>query len=270
MKQTGYDAHFKKMKKNTRFQVKKNSAPSANKPVGMPIQKRKKKQGFPIVSVLATMCILGGATYGYINPDEVDQIANKVETLDFNISGIEIGFLGQASAEEKPTEKNVPQTNEKSEKSADGKSLETKSKLTAATGLSPEEVALFNSLDDRKKQLDSKEADLKKLEEELHNQKIELEKRLAQLEQLRTQIGNQLQERVNTDAEQVDKLVAFYSSMKPVTAAKVIEKINEDLAVEVLRKMKKKNAAEIMNMIQADKAQRLSEKFAGYKVRAEK
>lgn len=266
MKQTGYDAHFKKLKKNTRFQVKKNSSPSANRPAAsMPIQKKRKKQGFPVISVLATMCILGGATYGYINPDEVDQFLNKVETLDLNVSGIEIGFLGQASAEDKIAEKKVPPKGEKLEKSADGKSLETKTKLTAATGLSPEEVALFNSLEDRKKQLDSKEADLKKLEEELHNQKVELEKRLVQLEQLRTQIGNQLQERVNTDAEQVDKLVAFYSSMKPGTAAKVIEKINEDLAVEVLRKMKKKDAAEIMNMIQSDKAQRLSEKFAGYR-----
>lgn len=103
------------------------------------------------------------------------------------------------------------------------------------------------------------------MEEELHNQKVELEKRLASLEQLRTQIGNQLQERVSTDAEQVDKLVSFYSSMKPQTAAKVIEKLNEDLAVEVLKKMKKKEAAEIMNMIESEKAQRLSEKFAGYK-----
>lgn len=262
MKKTGYDAHFKKMKKNTRFQVKKNSAPSANRPDSMPIQRRK-KQAFPMVSVLATLGILAGATYGYINPDKVESFVNKVETTGMNISGIEIGFLGQANAES--VEQKVPPKDDKTEKSADGKSLEAKTKLTAATGLSPEEVALFNSLDDRKKQLDAKEVELKKLEEELHNQKVELEKRLAQLEQLRTQIGNQLQERVNTDAEQVDKLVAFYSSMKPGTAAKVIEKINEDLAVEVLRKMKKKEAAEIMNMIASDKAQRLSEKFAGYK-----
>lgn len=265
MKKTGYDDHFKKLKKNTRFQVKKNSAPSANRPSEMPIQRRKKKQGFPLVSVLAILGILAGATYGYINPDEVEQFVNKIETTGINISGIEIGFLGQASAEEKPVEQKIPSNGEKSEKSADGKSLEAKTKSTAVTGLSPEEIALFNSLDDRKKQLDAKEAELKKLEEELHNQKVELEKRLAQLEQLRTQIGNQLQERVNTDAEQVDKLVAFYSSMKPGTAAKVIEKINEDLAVEVLKKMKKKDAAEIMNMIESDKAQRLSEKFAGYK-----
>ena len=253
---TGYDTHFKKMKKNTRFQVKPNSSPAANRPDPIKVQKRKKKQSFPFMSLMITACILGGATYGYMNPEIVDQY----------VGNIEIGFLGESFASSEPAAKQkLPSDSKKVESSADGKSLEAKPKTTTATGLTPEEVALFNSLEDRKKQLDAKEADLKKLEEELHNQKVELEKRLASLEQLRTQIGNQLQERVSTDAEQVDKLVSFYSSMKPQTAAKVIEKLNEDLAVEVLKKMKKKEAAEIMNMIESEKAQRLSEKFAGYK-----
>ena len=263
---TGYETHFKKLKKNTRFAVKTNKAVQnkkfAHQPEGgMPISKKRKRQEFPLVAVLATVFILCGAVYGYTNPSLVEAYI-----AEMNLNKIEIGFLGQADAQSAPSpEKKVPTDNKKVEVSADGKSLDGKPRTTSATGLTSEEVALFNSLDDRKKQLDVKEAELKKLEEELHNQKVELEKRLGQLEQLRTQIGNQLQERVNTDAEQVDKLVAFYSSMKPVTAAKIIEKLNEDLAVEVLRKMKKKEAAEIMNMIEADKAQRLSEKFAGYK-----
>lgn len=257
---TGYDNHFKKIKKNTRFQVKPQSAPSASRAgsvsEAIKIQKKKKKQGFPYMSLLITVCILGGATYGYMNPEHVDQY----------VGHIEIGFLGETFAQSGAgQQQKIPANSKNAAGNADGKSLEAKSKTTTATGLTPEEIALFNSLEDRKKQLDSKEAELKKLEEELHNQKVELEKRLASLEQLRTQIGNQLQERVNTDAEQVDKLVSFYSSMKPQTAAKIIEKLNEDLAVEVLKKMKKKEAAEIMNMIESEKAQRLSEKFAGYK-----
>lgn len=253
---TGYDLHFKKIKKNnTRFKVKPTVG-SSNEIPGIKIQKKKKKQKFPIMSVMISICILAGASYGYMHPEVIDQYLGKIE----------IGFLGHADAQTAaPQKQKIPSPSKKEENLASGNSLETKSKMSSVTGLTAEEIALFNSLEERKKQLDAKEAELKKLEEELHNQKIELEKRLASLEQLRTQIGNQLQERVNTDAEQVDKLVAFYSSMKPQTAAKVIEKINEDLAVEVLRKMKKKEAAEIMNMIESEKAQRLSEKFAGYK-----
>lgn len=252
---SGYETHFKKIKKNNRFQVKPSAV--ANRAAAtMPIQKKRKKQGFPVMAAVISAGILSGMAYGYMNSQIVEQYLGKI-----NIDKIEIGFLGQAGAEEQK----IPQGAGKMENSAEAKSLDGKIKTTGATGFTSEEVALFNSLEDRKKQLDGKEAELKKLEEELHNQKVELEKRLVQLEQLRTQIGNQLQERVTTDAGQVDKLVAFYSAMKPATAANIIEKLNEDLAVEVLKKMKKKEAAEIMNMIQSDKAQRLSEKFAGYK-----
>ena len=55
--------------------------------------------------------------------------------------------------------------------------------------------------------------------------------------------------------------------MKPQSAAKVFEEIDEDLAVEVLGKMKKKQMAEILNLLKPDKAQRLSERFAGYKAK---
>lgn len=262
---TGYDAHFKKLKKNNRFNVKTETKRTAPKASPMPITRRRKKQRFPLASVAIMFCLLGGVGYGFINPERLDGYVSKIENMSFEIPKIEFGFLAMADAQDGSPQKNVPNKTAKAENSAESKTLEAAPKTSKVTGLSPEEIALFNSLDDRKKQLDAKEAELKKLEEELHYQKVELESRLASLEQLRTQIGNQLQERVETDEERVNKLVSFYASMKPVTAAKIIENLNEDLAVEVLKKMKKKEAAEIMNMIASEKAQRLSEKFAGYK-----
>jgi flagellar motility protein MotE (MotC chaperone) len=99
----------------------------------------------------------------------------------------------------------------------------------------------------------------------LQQQKLALEKRLKELEDIRTKISSRLDEKVKIDQEKVDKLVEFYSNMKPQNAAKVFEDIDEDLAVEILNKMKKKSAADIMNLLKSEKAQKLSEKFAGYK-----
>jgi flagellar motility protein MotE (MotC chaperone) len=59
----------------------------------------------------------------------------------------------------------------------------------------------------------------------------------------------------------------MYSNMKAPQAAKVFETMDEDLAVEILGRMKKKNAADIMNLLKPEKAQILSEMFAGYKRR---
>jgi flagellar motility protein MotE (MotC chaperone) len=92
-----------------------------------------------------------------------------------------------------------------------------------------------------------------------------LEKRLQELEQTRKVISQVLEEKVQTDDKKVETLVQMYSNMKPQQAAKVFETMDEDLAVEILGRMKKKNAAEIMKLIKAEKAQIFSEKYAGYK-----
>ena len=53
--------------------------------------------------------------------------------------------------------------------------------------------------------------------------------------------------------------------MKPPQAAKVFETLDEDLAVDILTKMKKKNAADILNLLKPERAQSLSEKYAGFR-----
>ena len=55
--------------------------------------------------------------------------------------------------------------------------------------------------------------------------------------------------------------------MKPQQAAKVFETMDEDLAVEIIGRMKRKPAAEILNLLKAEKAQVISEKYTGYKRR---
>ncbi|WP_221932208.1 MotE family protein [Ectopseudomonas mendocina] len=97
---------------------------------------------------------------------------------------------------------------------------------------------------------------------------MELEKRLKELEEMRSKISGILEDRVKADDEKVDTLVQMYTNMKPPQAAKVFETMDEDLAIEILGRMKKKNAADIMNLLKPEKAQILSEMFAGYKRRA--
>jgi flagellar motility protein MotE (MotC chaperone) len=53
--------------------------------------------------------------------------------------------------------------------------------------------------------------------------------------------------------------------MKPQQAAKAFEEMDEDLAIEILGRMKKKNAAEVMNLVKPEKVKIFSEKYAGYK-----
>lgn len=270
---TGYDKFFKAArdnksptdlkKVNVKKLQKKNT--SANQSLKSAIesvknelkQKRRARmqKQFPVgAGIFLGLFLIGALFLGY-----------NVEKAEEILSAIEVKILGTASAADPSPAKSSDTKGKKEEKVADAAAKTDQVEKATSHGYTPEELALFKSLEARKTALDQRESELKKLEEDLQAQKVEIDKRLAQIEEVRKAIANQLEEKVNVDKERVEQLVSFYSSMKPQQAAKIIESLNEDLAVEVLLKMKKKNAAEVMNLIDAAKAQRLSERFAGYR-----
>jgi flagellar motility protein MotE (MotC chaperone) len=185
------------------------------------------------------------------------------------LGSIRIGWLSRATAasSEKSTDTSAKAAGKAVGEAAKGADPNPPAETPAAVSDTPpsaEELNHFSKLRERKMELDLREQELARLEEELQKQKLEIEGRLQRLTEVRDDISKLLSERVKVDQERVGKLVEFYSSMKPQQAATIMEKIDEDLAVEILGQMKKKNAAEIINLLQADKARRLSEKFAGY------
>ncbi|MBK9292865.1 MAG: hypothetical protein IPM57_00205 [Oligoflexia bacterium] len=222
-----YEAYFKKKQELAK---KKNA--------------QAKKRGPQSVWLAFIACVLaaGSGWYLYVGDERAERI----------FSSIEVNFFSQANSAQdiKAEEKTTP------EKGPDA--AVTKKSWT------DEEVALFSKLESKKMQLEAKEVELVKLEEELQKQKLELEKRLSELESIRGKISAKLDEKIKVDQQKVDSLVSVYANMKPAQAAKVLESINEELAVEVLLKMKNKSAAEILNLMNAEKAKLISEKFAGY------
>ena len=130
---------------------------------------------------------------------------------------------------------------------------------------SVEELDHLSKLREKKKELDAREEEINRLDAELQKQKIDLEARLKDLRETREQISKMLEDRVKNDESKVETLVQMYSNMRPPQAAKVFETLDEDLAIDILGRMKKKSAADIMNLLKPEKAQIFSEKFAGYK-----
>ncbi len=234
------------------------SGPKVNDVLNSLKAKRRSRKSIPILPVISAIILLFGSLFAYKNLEAIEKFVEKVEVSGF----------GMAKAESKSApdkEKSASAKGEVGAKTPLEKSPEGKSPASVSKDWTSEQLSFFNKLEERKQQLDAKEKDLQKLDEELQEQKLALEKRLLDLQDVRTKISNRLDEKVKVDQEKVDKLVEFYSNMKPVNAAKVFEDIDEDLAVEILNKMKKKSAADIMNLLKTDKAQKLSEKFAGYK-----
>lgn len=237
---TGYDQHFKKIKQTTK-------APA----FGTKLQKgrtfqKEKKSSFPVVPLFSFIIIAGSGLLFLENFDSIETYLNKIE----------IGMAtAQAEEVKAPATTTVPVVN------ADGKALTVEAKKV-------DDADYLFKLADRKKELDQREIELNKLAEQIEKQKAEISEKLIKLEETRVKISAALEEKIKADGMKVDTLVQMYSNMKAAQAAKVFETLDEDLVIEILGRMKKKNAADILNLIKPEKAQIFAERYAGYRTPA--
>jgi flagellar motility protein MotE (MotC chaperone) len=226
----------------------------------------------PVFAILLLVCALAAGTVVYLYPEALDDL--EIPTVTKLFPSIKVGFFGSAvAATGNKSEAAIAPTAEKvaapdaaikstSGGTSNGEKVEAVVDIKAWT---QEELSFFKKLNERKAELDRREAEIAKLEEELQKQKDGIEERIQQLEAMRKQISETLKGRVEQDQEKVAKLVDVYSNMKPSQASRVIETLNEELAVTILDRMKKKNAAEILNTMSAGKARKLSEMLTGYR-----
>lgn len=260
---SGYDQFFKNARQVADKQggVKFNKSPSPRlqldlasedmeqqirRRMKMTSTKKKKKSTVPWKMVGVSFVGFLVAIWGFQNHEEVESIIKRVE---FQMTGEAVASSPAPDAPAAPATKPAAEA------------------APADAPMSTVEIDHLKKLNDRKKELDAREEELNRMEAELQTQKVDLEKRLKDLEEMRTKISGILENRVKIDEQKVDTLVQMYTNMKAPQAAKVFETMDEDLAVEILGRMKKKNAADIMNLLKPEKAQILSEMFAGYKRR---
>ena len=107
-------------------------------------------------------------------------------------------------------------------------------------------------------ELEVRQTALRELEEDL-NQKIQA------LEALRQQAVAVIEPGEKDRQAKLDTLIKFYQAMKPKSAARLLEKLPMRLAADVLSAMKSRGAGKILNVMNADKAVRLSKLVAGRK-----
>tara|TARA_B110001454_G_scaffold219179_1_gene250824 strand:+ start:112759 stop:113637 length:879 start_codon:yes stop_codon:yes gene_type:complete len=253
LKKSGEGDSLNFNRKKAQFPLKEQPAPQMKRKFKPSVTRR--KNSFSPTAIVFTMLGIGVAYFGYENIESIEKWMNSVN----------ITFTTSAMAEGKVSEKPAVADKAKSEKTAtEAKGEAAPANETKSADNSGIDFDFVRDFKDRKKALDQKEEELKAWEAEIQTQKSELDTKIAEIQKIRKDISAQLEERVKADQAKIDTLVQVYSQMKPSQAAKVFEALDEDLAVDILTKMKKKSAADILNLLKADKAQVLSEKFAGY------
>lgn len=263
---TGYDKFFKDVKKGSattaaapiKIQQKPQTSVSASQIRDNMNQRKlnKTSRKFPAAQFVIFILCAAGLFLAIENFDKIESTLQKIE----------IG-LGAAHAQT-----DTSATTTSSDANLQGASAANPVAATAeASGtikaeIESDDADYIYKLAERKKVLDAREEELNKKAAEIDAQKIAVEKKLAELEEYRTKISTMLQDRIKSDDAKIETLVQVYTNMKPAQAAKIFESMDEDLVIDILTRMKKKSAAEILNLIKTEKAQAFAERYAGYRM----
>jgi flagellar motility protein MotE (MotC chaperone) len=98
-------------------------------------------------------------------------------------------------------------------------------------------------------------------EEQLRRIKREVEGRLKELQALQGRLMDTLEEEKRIKGEHNRHLVATLQAMSPDRAGKLLEQMEEEEAVRLLRRLPGKEAGAILSLLAPDKAARLSHRF---------
>jgi flagellar motility protein MotE (MotC chaperone) len=112
-----------------------------------------------------------------------------------------------------------------------------------------------DKLDDRERQLDQREALLKAAEKRL-------EEKVADLDAVKLEL-QQMQSRNNQEEDaRLRSLVRIYESMKPKEAAQIFDKLEINVLLGVVERMKENKVAPILASMQPDRARQVTDMLA--------
>ncbi len=127
---------------------------------------------------------------------------------------------------------------------------------------SPINIDILETIKKRSEDLDAKENSLKQQEEQLNMLKLTLEEKMQKMNEVQKKIEELLAARTDLIERSVKHLVKVYSSMKPNEAARLLEKLDKDISIQILSKMKGKSAAKILEKMDGTMAANISDKIA--------
>lgn len=126
--------------------------------------------------------------------------------------------------------------------------------LLNAPGLSRGVDAIIEQIRKREVELALREQRVAERERAVVELEDLIETRATDLDRVRQEIEDRIAEWGSQGRDRVTQLSDVYASMPPEKAGRLLEKLDLDLAVSVLRSMKKKSSAAVLSSMRADRA----------------
>lgn len=118
--------------------------------------------------------------------------------------------------------------------------------------------ALNEALSKRREAMEAKAADLEAREALLQAAQKRMDDRLSELKRLEQTIAEADKRRAEEDAGKIKDLVKLYEGMKPKEAARIFEKLDAQVLLDVTSRMKPGTLSVVMGLMAPDAAQKLT------------
>jgi flagellar motility protein MotE (MotC chaperone) len=127
---------------------------------------------------------------------------------------------------------------------------------------SASERAILGRLQERRKELDARSRDLEMRESLLNATEKRLDAKLAELKDMEARIKAAMGARDKAEADRFKGIVTMYQNMKPKDAARILERIDMKVLVEVATAIKPDNMSQILAQMTPEAAERLTIELA--------
>ena len=124
------------------------------------------------------------------------------------------------------------------------------------------ERAILERLQDRRQQLDERGRELEMRENLLKAAEKRVEARVAELKDLETRIKSAVDQRDQDELNRFKSIVAMYENMKPKEAARIFERLDLKILVDVASQINPRKMSEILAQMSPESAERLTVELA--------
>jgi flagellar motility protein MotE (MotC chaperone) len=167
---------------------------------------------------------------------------------------------GQTPAPKKDANPEEP----KDPKEPKGKSGWTPVPLEGRRPPSAAEVAILERLQERRSQLEARSKEIEMRENLLKAAEKRLEGRVAELKELEARINDSVGQRDEGEAARFKNVVTMYENMKAKDAAKIFDRLDLKVLVEVATKINPRRMSDILAQMTPEAAERLTVELAAH------
>lgn len=128
--------------------------------------------------------------------------------------------------------------------------------------LTDTEIELLQALAKRRETIDLREREVESREALLSAAETRIDEKIASLEELQTRIESLLVQYDEQEERQIESLVKIYEAMKPKDAARIFERLDMPVLLDVVERMKERKASAVLAKMDPAKAKSVTLELA--------